>query len=615
MDDRRFDSLVKALAEGKSRRSVLKGLLGLGGAVATGGTLVGRPAEAARRPTPTPTPIKCPGNQTPVGGVCTCPAGTAQCNPNGGPACCPTGIAPGAPGYSECCDNACCQGTCYGEELCCATNSRAGGLPPTNWICDTTTGPECCAASDQCCLVDGCCATVCTGGASGLDSCCPVEDFCPGGTESPDLCCTGGATCCGSGTNANACVDLSVPGNCCIEDDCGDPCQVCHPMEHVCVARCDAATEVCCADASGALVCVLAETCDCDQLCGPVETGINTGSYYCCTEPDYTICCDGPESECCGGPAGRECNANGHCCEENQFECNGVCVADGTPCSDCAVDDDCGACAVCMNGNCAPCEAVGNICCNDVCANAQCCDAGDCVVQADVCLDAQGVNICLCLDGICVPGTGATCTDSNDCDTGEVCCESECVAAECCTAADCVVDADLCVVAGLNICLCVAGLCEPQVTPECTVAADCTGDDECVACQGGSCVAVNPGGSCNGGAGICDDVFCVNPPSDGCSPGCDGDDECVECQNAECVAVNQGGSCNGGAGICSDVYCVECVTDDQCGSGAVCCDNVCFAGECCFADDCLTVAAGLCATTDPLVNLCTCAEAHVCIPL
>jgi len=32
MDDRRFDSLAKTLATGKSRRSVVKGLLGLGGA-------------------------------------------------------------------------------------------------------------------------------------------------------------------------------------------------------------------------------------------------------------------------------------------------------------------------------------------------------------------------------------------------------------------------------------------------------------------------------------------------------------------------------------------------------------------------------------------------------
>jgi hypothetical protein len=65
VDDRRFDSLAKSLSAGKSRRSVLKGLLGLGGTAVVSGTLVERETEAARRPTPTSTPVKCPGNQIP----------------------------------------------------------------------------------------------------------------------------------------------------------------------------------------------------------------------------------------------------------------------------------------------------------------------------------------------------------------------------------------------------------------------------------------------------------------------------------------------------------------------------------------------------------------------
>src|SRR5215218_7183017 len=93
MDDRRFDSFVKALAAGKSRRSVLKGLLGLGAAATVGSTLMEPGSEAARRPTPTPTPIRCPGNQTPVNGVCTCP-GTApnKCGPD-----CYTSVPGGPP--------------------------------------------------------------------------------------------------------------------------------------------------------------------------------------------------------------------------------------------------------------------------------------------------------------------------------------------------------------------------------------------------------------------------------------------------------------------------------------------------------------------------------------
>ena len=73
MDDRRFDALVKAVATGTTRRSLVKGLLGLGGAAVIGSSLRESEVDAARRPTPTPKPVTCPGQQVPVNGVCTCP--------------------------------------------------------------------------------------------------------------------------------------------------------------------------------------------------------------------------------------------------------------------------------------------------------------------------------------------------------------------------------------------------------------------------------------------------------------------------------------------------------------------------------------------------------------
>src|SRR6188472_2835873 len=115
MDDRRFDALVRSLASGHSRRTVLKGLLGLGGLAATGAAQ--HTAEAARRPT-TPTPVpRCPGNQTWNGSACICPGTLSKC----GPACCNESVPRGDAAHSECCDNACCHGECYGEELCCPT--------------------------------------------------------------------------------------------------------------------------------------------------------------------------------------------------------------------------------------------------------------------------------------------------------------------------------------------------------------------------------------------------------------------------------------------------------------------------------------------------------------
>src|SRR5262245_7755957 len=131
MDDRRFDSIVKSLASGASRRSVLKGILGLSGVAVAGSALLPEESDAARRPTnPTPTPVKCPGQQIASGVQCVCPAGLSKC----GPDCCnPAGIGTA---HSECCDNACCHGHCYGEELCCPT------------------GRTFCESTGECCPVD-----------------------------------------------------------------------------------------------------------------------------------------------------------------------------------------------------------------------------------------------------------------------------------------------------------------------------------------------------------------------------------------------------------------------------------------------------------------------------
>jgi hypothetical protein len=66
MEDHRFDSIAKQLGADSSRRSVLKGLLGIGG-IAVAGIAVNDQTEAARRgfsgpkiPSPTPTPIPTP---------------------------------------------------------------------------------------------------------------------------------------------------------------------------------------------------------------------------------------------------------------------------------------------------------------------------------------------------------------------------------------------------------------------------------------------------------------------------------------------------------------------------------------------------------------------------
>ncbi len=173
MDDRRFDSLTKSLAAGANRRSLLKGFLGLSGAAVAGSMWFREDASAARRPTPTPKPVTCPGIQVWDGSQCACPTGT-KC----GPDCCQSG--------GTCCDNACCYGNCYGEELCCPT----GGI-----VCDGVCFEGTCCSDDECdeglvcdtrshtCV----CQPDCVGKICGDDGCggvcglCGTDEACAGG--------------------------------------------------------------------------------------------------------------------------------------------------------------------------------------------------------------------------------------------------------------------------------------------------------------------------------------------------------------------------------------------------------------------------------------------------
>jgi hypothetical protein len=120
MDDRRFDGLTRALATGRNRREVMKGLLGIGAGAVAGGALFGQGTEAARRgfsgpvfPTFTPCQrdingVCCASGVFEPGGIC-CTNGMIDslgycCDPNSGggwTGCCCT-ASPGPGGVQEC---------------------------------------------------------------------------------------------------------------------------------------------------------------------------------------------------------------------------------------------------------------------------------------------------------------------------------------------------------------------------------------------------------------------------------------------------------------------------------------------------------------------------------
>ena len=462
MDDRRFDSLTKALARGQSRRSVLKGLLGLGGAAAISGTLLDGSAEAARRPTPTPKPVKCPGNQTwnSTSNTCVCPSTLSQCNANGGPACCNDQLAtPGDPGYSTCCDNACCNGTCYGEELCCRTNSRAGGLPPTHEFCDGT------------------------------------------------------------------CVDLTVAGNCCDDGDCDDPCQICNHASHICVDRCDAQTQICCTGQVGPGVCFTGNCCD-NSDCPSIDAcNTNTcRDHQCVATPvvcdDNNACtvdsCD-PVTGCVFTPV--ICDDHNACTVDTCDPRLG-CIFTKVDCDDgnaCTVDT-CDSALGCIH------EAVScddhNVCTIDTCDPIL-----GCIHTAVDCNDNNACTIDRCDPDLGCGYTAVDCDDGDpctidSCDTVLGCNHTpvNCDDGNPCTNSVCSVEAGGCVNTPIDCSAlddperCLVGVC---VGGACTAAATCSQDETCLG--DGTCgvaqTCVGETGTCQNTGDCCAGCCILNLPS------------------------------------------------------------------------------------------------------
>ena len=365
MDDRSFDALVKAVAVGASRRAMLRGLLGIGGA-SLGSVLLRDDVGAARRPTPTPKPLQCPGIQRPVGGVCSCPAPLSKC----GPDCCNDDAPAGTAEYSECCDNACCFGHCYGEETCC---------PYPRAFCPGASGDadgECCPEGFLCCGA-GTAGRYCL--APGTNVCCDDSD-CPA-----------------VGTACGACVD-----NLCVAAPCG-ACEACSNGE--CVG-CEAAGYACCNNDDVCVECCASEDCgpyfDCDlYICEPceVEGRVPCGEPPCIEGPGnrFNCCCEA----CSSNDDCRSCEvcSDGACrlCAEVGLECFGgtcgecgsaartvvlISIAMGTSvsparkpegrraarfrvlpgpinccCDSCSQNSDCGSCEICDQGACVPCSA------------------------------------------------------------------------------------------------------------------------------------------------------------------------------------------------------------------------------------------------------------------
>jgi hypothetical protein len=455
MDDKRFDHLAKLVGKGASRRAILKGLFGVGGAAAAGAVAPDDANARARISRPTIPPPPPPTTTSTTTTAAPCPVGQQQC-PNS-TLCCPTGTCARSGNAAICCDGASGNGNVVCGLDCCDTDNQCcdGECCPDGTVCLAQVfgeGPfveeeTCClleqACDDQCC--DGTCFSP-TGASTGVArECCPE-----GGT----ICTSAvpGALCC-AGDTPQCCVPDGVTRICIAEDACctdldcahlNDPasCQfgVCSE-QRVCETFDACPSLVCCGSSS---CCAVGQECCPDTINGvPVFICIDP-TTQCCTTDDCVE--SGFDRDCV------TCNIDTHACEpanENttctEFECgicqSGQCAPDESLCFACeqcsaeflrCVPDcrgsgcGCPQCQTCNQdtGVCEPLCGADQHCCGGACFDVACCTIDGCVatgfdrdcvtcdVATNTCIPAFENSTCtefecgICQSGQCAPDEG-----------------------------------------------------------------------------------------------------------------------------------------------------------------------------------------------------------------
>ncbi len=390
---------TKSLATGASRRSVLKGLLGLGGATAVG-SLLGSEVDARRSsitittPPPTTTPAPCrPGFApctTNVTGCC------AVCSGN-------TPVTCGL----ECCATAdqCCDGECCATGSACLTKAFPNGNQAEETCCPVSQ-----TCDNECC--DGTCFTPLGTSLTGYDrDCCPAEaTYCAGTGEftGQGLCCTGPTPDCCVRDGEPICINEE--SQCCLNRNCPDStdtCErgVCRRSDQTCILRpvCEG-DDICCGND------VCGQCCQ-DGDCPDDDPGswrcVDLTCVYCPSVEEY---CSGRCGEIntvnyCGNyDCSAFCDASCNTCENEN-----VCTpkAAGTACDGpCGACDGAGACGFARNGT--DCIGEDGVCCEGSCT--ECCSNSDCLDRV------AGITEALCVDGACAcTPDPVTCQANRDC--------------------------------------------------------------------------------------------------------------------------------------------------------------------------------------------------------
>lgn len=380
------------------------------------------------------------------------------------------GKTPGAcaPNGNACQQNGdCCGRNCFNQR-CSNSPNQCNGIACPNGAAGCCSGNCCVSPANQCNGVGECCAPDCTNKQCGPDGCgnggsCGT---CPAGSE------------CNAATGKCLCTPQTCPNGCC------DSNGVCQPGN----------TEQACGD--GGVTCT---QCGSNQHCS-TQTGTCRDNPPCSAETCPNGCCNlengfhvcrtdlrgcAPGGACCSGC----CDNNGQCQDGDD---DGACGAGGSRCIACDPLEQCdrGRCQ-CDANNCPGCCLGGP-------GNPGFCEQGNtdqfCGFGGVLCItcptgttcNGQGHCTCINTNQFCGTGTNCiACPEGTECNgQGQcVCTAQSCLASSgrSCQNNQCLCDWDLC-----DGC-CAGGLCQPNSAGACR-----TDGEACTACPGGQqCVVAD----------------------------------------------------------------------------------------------------------------------------
>jgi hypothetical protein len=383
-------------------------------------------------------------------------------------------------------------------------------------------------------------------------------------------------------TTDDVCLDGQCIGNGSLECDDQNPCtkDICLPE-----GGCDheSLTGNACSDDEP---CTLNDICE-DGKCIPGEEKDCNDDNPCTDES-----CD-QDGECIYEDNVDDCD-DGNICTEDDFCLDGLCQhGKSLDCGDdnSCTDDWCDPLLGCQHED-------KEMICNDgnACTTGDYCSEGECLGTIEV--DCNDNNPCT--DDSCNEASGCvnayntlTCSDGNECTTGDTCLEGVCTPAGA-LACD---DSNSCT---KDWCLPEDGCGHDNIDTLCSDGDSCTTGDACVEglCQAGEQVVCNDENPCTDDA--CVDGQCQYVANE---VACDDSNPCTieaQCQQGECIAIDTN-ECDD-ENMCTTDYCdpadgchndpntLPCSDDNACTSGDICSDGACSGVDidCDDGNDCTT---------------------------